>query len=153
MLELVLNICPHTGGCLTNQSQSARYISSNPSNNDEWEDDDNLSDNDINIGQGEPGYLNVNKIVVIASTSILKRSVQWCKCPNAPEKHIQLLQSRLFPATFTNPKTAFTFDILDDFCLDALECNTSALNFMSKLARRTHPIFPGAVPVIILCLI
>lgn len=151
MLGLVLDICPHTGGCLTNRSPSAGHIPGNPSDDDEWEDDDNHSDNDINIGQSGPEYLNLNKIVVIASTGILKRSVQWCKCPNAPEKHIQLLRSRLFPATFTNPKTAFTFDVLDDFRLDALECNTSALNFMSKLARRTHPIFPGAVPVAILC--
>jgi hypothetical protein len=151
MLGLVLNIHLHTSGCLTNQSPSARHIPGNPSDDDKWEDDDNLLDNDINIGQGGPGYLNVNKITVIASTSILKCSVQWCKCPNAPEKHIQLLRSRLFPATFTNPKTAFTFDVLDDFYLDALECNTSALNFMSKLAQRTHLIFPGAVPVVILC--
>ena len=146
MLGLVLNIRPHTGGCHTHGPPAAQHISGNQSDDEEWEDDDDLSDNDIN-----PGYPDVNKIVVIASTGIFKRSVQWCKCPNAPERHIQLLRSRLFPATFKNPKTAFTFDVLDDFRLDALECNTSALNFMSKLARRTHPIFPGAAPVVTLC--
>src|ERR1700733_11649148 len=112
MLRLVLNIRPHISGCLTNESPVAEHISGNQSDDDEWEDEDNLSDNDINIGQGAPRYLDVNKIVVIASTGIFKRSVQWCKCPNA----------------------------LDNFHLDALECNTSALNFMSKLALHTHPI-------------
>src|SRR3984885_5205959 len=68
MLRLVLNIRPHTGGCLTNKSPAAGHISGNHSDNKEWEDEDNLSDNDINIGQGIPGYLDVNKIVVIAST-------------------------------------------------------------------------------------
>ena len=86
MLRLVLNIRPHTGGCLTHKSPAAEHISRNQSDNEEWEDKDNLSDNDIN-----PGYLDVNKIIVIASTCIFKQSVQWCKCPNAPERHIQLL--------------------------------------------------------------
>jgi hypothetical protein len=95
----------------------------------------------------------LGKIVVVASTGIFERSVKWCTCPNAPEKHIQLLRSRLFPATFINPKTAFTFEVLDDFRLDALECNTSALNFMSKLTRRTNETFPGIVPVCTSCVL
>ncbi|KAG1766493.1 hypothetical protein EV702DRAFT_1204105 [Suillus placidus] len=40
----------------------------------------------------------------------------------------------LFLASFTLPKTAFTFAVLDDFLLDNLECGTSAMNYYSKLS-------------------
>lgn len=48
MLGLVLNIYPHTGGCHTHRPPAAQHISGNQSDDEEWEDDDDLSDNDIN---------------------------------------------------------------------------------------------------------
>ncbi|KAG2096761.1 uncharacterized protein F5147DRAFT_656558 [Suillus discolor] len=44
-------------------------------------------------------------------------------------------------------KSAFTFDILNDFLLDNLECGTSAMNYYSKLRRMTMAVFPHLVPV------
>ncbi|KAI6015950.1 hypothetical protein EDC04DRAFT_2608628 [Pisolithus marmoratus] len=49
---------------------------------------------------------------------------------------------RLFPASISKPKTAFTFDVLDHFLIDALECKTSAMSFYQKLKRFTNNAFP-----------
>ncbi|KAI6105234.1 hypothetical protein EDD16DRAFT_1524338 [Pisolithus croceorrhizus] len=49
---------------------------------------------------------------------------------------------RLFPASISKPKTAFTFDVLDHFLIDSLECKTSAMNFYQKLKRFTNNAFP-----------
>jgi hypothetical protein len=103
--------------------------------------------------RGKPAGTAVPVQFTISSTGIFRRSIYWCTCPNAPERHIQLLRARLFPATFINPKTAFTFKVLDHFRLDALECRTSAMNFMNKLCRKTNEIFLGSVPVCVTTLI
>jgi hypothetical protein len=60
---------------------------------------------------------------------------------------VQLLRAKLFPASFIHPETAFTFDVLDHFRIDALECKTAAMNFMSKIARISNEAFPATVPV------
>ncbi|KIK81365.1 hypothetical protein PAXRUDRAFT_156274, partial [Paxillus rubicundulus Ve08.2h10] len=65
--------------------------------------------------------------------------------PNAPreDRHLQLLRAQLFPATISRPKTAFTFDVLDHFHIDNLECKTTVMSFFSKLIRFT----PKGTPV------
>jgi len=87
-------------------------------------------------------------LTVVSSTSIFTRSVRWCNCTKSPDQYVQLLlRAKLFPASFKNPKTAFTFEVLDHFRIDALECKTVAMNFMSKLVRITNEAFPSRVPV------
>ena len=63
------------------------------------------------------------------------------------DKHLQLLRCRLFPSTTMKPQTAFTFDVLDQFLMDELECKTSASSFYSKLRRLTNSTFPDSLPV------
>ncbi|KAH9015061.1 hypothetical protein EDB85DRAFT_1898928 [Lactarius pseudohatsudake] len=53
--------------------------------------------------------------------------VSWCRCPEAAEHDIQLMMAGLFPATFRNPKTAFTFRVLEEFHLDNLACKTTPM--------------------------
>ena len=60
---------------------------------------------------------------------------------------MQLMMAGLFPATFHNPKTAFTFRVLEDFHLDNLECKTTPSQFFSRLRRLTNDEFPNTVPV------
>lgn len=86
-------------------------------------------------------------IVIVDSSGIWKRQVKRCLCPNAPAAHIQLLRMRLFPASIKRPSTAFTFSVLDQFHIEALECKTAAGNFYSKLRRMTNSAFPSSVPV------
>jgi hypothetical protein len=87
-------------------------------------------------------------LTIVASTGIFTRQVRWCQCANNPDQYVQLLlRSKLFPASFKNPKTAFTFEVLDHFRIDALECKTAAMNFMTKIQRVTNEAFPSKVPV------
>lgn len=150
-LGICLDIRPHTHDCFPKHPGPGGGHSEGVTDDDD--DDGAWEDVDDTVGPGMHSHMfggrrsDVRKIVVVTSTGIFKRDVKWCSCPNAAEKHIQLLRSRLFPATFAQPKTAFTFEVLDHFRLDALECNTSALNFMSKLTRKTNEVFPGNVPV------
>jgi hypothetical protein len=61
---------------------------------------------------------------------------------------MQLMMAGLFPATFHNPKTAFTFCVLlEDFHLDNLECKTTPSQFFSHLRRLMNNEFPNTVPV------
>ncbi|KIN99238.1 hypothetical protein M404DRAFT_30665 [Pisolithus tinctorius Marx 270] len=72
--------------------------------------------------------------------------VRWCQCEDAEAYPIQLLQAKLFPATFEKPSTTFTFAVLDDFVRDNLECGTTGMNYYSKLHRITSAVFPHLVP-------
>ncbi|KAG1823310.1 hypothetical protein EV424DRAFT_1472051 [Suillus variegatus] len=72
--------------------------------------------------------------------------IRYCKCPNAATLDRQLFAMGMFPASFSRPKSAFTFSVLDSFLLNNLECRTSAMNYYSKLRRRTSSIFPHLVP-------
>jgi hypothetical protein len=39
---------------------------------------------------------------------------------------------RLFPASHLRPETAFTFDVLEHFHIDAMECKTATASFIKK---------------------
>ncbi|KAG6377669.1 hypothetical protein JVT61DRAFT_14434 [Boletus reticuloceps] len=86
---------------------------------------------------------------VVDSAGIFVHTVKWCQCKGATQedKHLELLRERLFPAIITNPQTAFTFDVLEEFLIDSLECKTSTFSFYQKLRRMTSNAFPDSVPV------
>jgi len=86
-------------------------------------------------------------ITIVDRSGIHEIGVSWCCCPEAPEHDIQLMMAGLFPATFRNPKTAFTFRVLEEFHLDNLECKTTPSQFFSCLRRLTNEEFPNVVPV------
>ena len=86
-------------------------------------------------------------LICVDVTGVHHRQVKWCFCPNAPEQHIQLFWMHLFSASQQRPSTAFTFNLLDMFYVEAMECKTSALNFYTKLQRLTNNAFPSSVPV------
>jgi len=86
-------------------------------------------------------------ITIIDRSGIHEIGVRWCCCPDALERDMQLMTAGLFPATFRNPKTAFTFRVLEEFHLDNLECKTTPSQFISRLRRLTNDEFPNTVPV------
>jgi hypothetical protein len=86
-------------------------------------------------------------ITVVDRSGVHEIGVSWCCCHEAPERDMQLMMAGLFPATFRNPKTAFTFQVLGDFHLDNLECKTTPSQFFSRLRRLTSDEFPNTVPV------
>ena len=122
---------------------------------DDWADldsDDNMEGDDDGLLNNHNGDKQAeSNIVVITSTGILSRKIRWCWCASTLDQcywHIDLLlRAWLFPASFKVPETVFTFEILDHFCVDALECKTAALNFMNKLKQITNEAFPHLVPV------
>lgn len=86
-------------------------------------------------------------LVVVDVSGVHQLHIGWCQCRDAPGADIQLLRNRLFPATISNPSTAFTFRLLDYFHIDSVECKTSASSFFSKLRRLTNESSPDSVPV------
>ncbi|KAI6140385.1 hypothetical protein EDD17DRAFT_1770182 [Pisolithus thermaeus] len=83
------------------------------------------------------------QMTIVHPEGILSHEVSVCKCPGSDPNdwHLDLLHQRLFPASISKPKTAFTF-VLDHFLIDALECKTSAMSFYQKLKRFTNNAFP-----------
>ncbi|KAG2065474.1 hypothetical protein BDR04DRAFT_1130384 [Suillus decipiens] len=76
-------------------------------------------------------------MMVVDTSGLHSLMIRFCWCTNSLSLDMQLLETGLFPASFTSLKTAFTFAVLDDFLLDNLECGTSAMNYYSKLRRIT----------------
>ncbi|KAI6000966.1 hypothetical protein F5J12DRAFT_784215 [Pisolithus orientalis] len=72
-------------------------------------------------------------------------NVQYCNCPGSEDSHLQLTMASLFLATTKAQRMAFTFQVLDDFIRDNVECGTSAMNYYSKLQRVTSSMFPHLV--------
>ena len=89
------------------------------------------------------------QFTAVDSAGIFVHTVKWCRCNGASDKdkHLQLLRCCLFPSTTTRPQTGFTFNVLDEFLIDELECKTSASSFYSKLRRLTNNAFPDSLPV------
>ncbi|KAG1834614.1 hypothetical protein DFJ58DRAFT_719341 [Suillus subalutaceus] len=71
---------------------------------------------------------------VVDTSGVHSLMIRFCRCASAL-------------ASFTSPKTAFIFAVLDDFLLDNLECGTLVMNYYSKLRRITSSVFPHLVPV------
>ncbi|KAI6014687.1 hypothetical protein EDC04DRAFT_2870627 [Pisolithus marmoratus] len=88
------------------------------------------------------------QMTIVHTEGIFSHEVSVCNCPgsNPNDWHLDLLRQRLFPASISKPKTAFTFAVLDHFLIDALECKTSAMSFYQKLKRFTNNAFPERVP-------
>ncbi|KAG2100186.1 uncharacterized protein F5147DRAFT_582246, partial [Suillus discolor] len=86
-------------------------------------------------------------ITVVDKSRVYSIMIRFCQCLNACTPDKQLFKMGMFPASFTRPKTAFTFLVLDGFALDNLECGTSAMNYYNKLRRMTSSISPHLVPV------
>ena len=86
-------------------------------------------------------------ITIINRSEIHEISVRWCCCPDAAGHDMQMIKAGLFPATFQNPKMAFTFKVLEEFHLDNLECKTTPSQFISQPRRLTSDEFPNTVPV------
>lgn len=84
---------------------------------------------------------------VVDISGIHDIAVQYCRCPNAVPKYIQLLELKLYPSSYNIPRTAFTFNLLDDFQNHNLVCKTSAHNYFTLLRRKTNNVFPAMIAV------
>jgi CxC2 like cysteine cluster associated with KDZ transposases len=88
-----------------------------------------------------------NKFVMVVDvTGIHHLPVVHCQCSERRDIEFQFLEQRLFPASFKDVRTVFTFNLLDDFRLSNLECKTSGYQYYQKLRRLTSSAFPRFAP-------
>ena len=88
------------------------------------------------------------ELTVVDVSGVHRMWVKWCNCPNSREhQERHLLQMGLFPVSYKNIKSTFTFKVLDDARMSNLECKSSAYQYYQKLRRATSPWFPNAVEV------
>lgn len=65
-------------------------------------------------------------------------NLDLCQCGMGNQlPAIQLLRARLFPATFTNPHTAATFEVLDLFEMLSYQSKITGFEFYHTLSRLT----------------
>src|ERR1700676_2172663 len=59
-------------------------------------------------------------MVITDSAGVFQHRVMWCMCGGepGPDQPMQLFKEQLFPATYHQPKSAFTFNVLDYFYID-----------------------------------
>lgn len=88
-------------------------------------------------------------LTVVDTSGIHFVAIRYCCCPDAKPRYLQLYNMGLFPASFRRVRTAFTFQVLDDFLLNNRICKTAASTYYTLLRRRTSSTFPQAVPVCI----
>jgi CxC2 like cysteine cluster associated with KDZ transposases len=86
-------------------------------------------------------------LIVIHLNGVHYLPFHFCRCSGHAQDDLQLLRHGFYPATFKNIRTVFTFQLLDDYLLDILECHTSTFHYYSKLVRLTDKPFPHTVPV------
>ena len=150
--QLTIDLCHFPDDCHSIPLNSETHTIFDPESPDEADEflDGHLPDGDQSAGtSGSTTHSGSrSKLTIVSSTGIFTRWIRWCHCAKSADQYVQLLlRAKLFPASFKNPKTAFTFEVLDHFRLDALECHTAAMNFMSKIGRITDEVFPSRVPV------
>lgn len=73
--------------------------------------------------------------------------VCFCNCLHSLDRSSQLLKHKLFPATMSRPKMAFTFNLLDFFNILHVEGKISAYDFIGSIRRMTDNAFTHTVTV------
>ena len=109
---------------------------------EDWDDDDDMDSRPVVnipiplalVWQAGATWVRPQTVLcIVDSSGIHQLHVTWYRCLGHLLDDWQMLALNLFPATFKCIKTAFTFKVLDDFCINNLECKIAALNFYSKL--------------------
>jgi CxC2 like cysteine cluster associated with KDZ transposases len=105
----------------------------------------------------DPGAGNVHRtrtgksgnpyMTIVDCQGVFDMEVLFCACSDGRSRDEQLLRAGLFPATFKQIETLFTFAVLDNFLTDNLECKTTAQQYYSKLQSMTSNMFPDNVQV------
>lgn len=140
-------------------------VSADEDDTDEWDDPDLWTSQDtppddvdrapqeFDLGRSYTTFTKSGKstakeytITVVDRSGVYEFPVVWCTCKATP-RHEQLFDMRLYPASQTTPKTAFTFDVLDDFLIANFESKEPAHSYYRRLVRHSNEAFPDSVPV------
>jgi hypothetical protein len=75
-----------------------------------------------------------HELTVMDISGVHQAWIKWCNCTNSKhEQEHHLLHMGLFPVSYKNIKTVFTFQVLNDFWMSNLECKTLVYQYYSKL--------------------
>lgn len=86
-------------------------------------------------------------MTVVHTTGVHSVHTSYCQCPHAGERHEQLFDYGIFPATELRPQTGFSFQVLDHFHLLNLRSKMAAWDYWGSLVAMTDPVNPERVPV------
>lgn len=90
-------------------------------------------------------------MVVVDDNGFHSARIEFCACPGpndkVPAEWEQLVDMRLFPATWKRPQTVFTFSVLRQFHVHSLTSKKSAHDYIRALAKLTDSTFPQDVKV------
>lgn len=89
--------------------------------------------------------LNNTYVRIVHSNGIHHMALVTCQCHGTDHHVLDLLGSRLLPASFQKIRTLFTTHLLDMFRLCNLELKASAYQFYRLLRRQTQPMAPAGV--------
>lgn len=78
---------------------------------------------------------------------IHETKILFCDCIGCGHRTEQLLSAQIFPGSMDRPITGFTFNLLKDSHLQALESKKAAYDYVSALRRRTNNADPAKVAV------
>ena len=87
-------------------------------------------------------------LTVVDTTGIHQIQARYCRCSQSScvTEYLQLLEVGLYPASINQPRTVFTFRVLDDYDLLNLEAKTTPQQYLFKLQRLTTDFFPDVLP-------
>lgn len=85
--------------------------------------------------------------IVLDTTGIHHVCIQFCDCTAKTYLPNQLMRARLFPATVSNPKTAATYRLLEQFHILRTQSKISAYEYYQSLARLTDNVSVENPPV------
>lgn len=97
-------------------------------------------------GMACPSPAETVNLIVLHNNGVHATRVSFCSCKRV-DRVEQLMRARLFPATPTQPETAFSFAVLKEFHLHHLESAKGAYDYEGALRRLTDNAFTLNVPV------
>lgn len=74
---------------------------------------------------------------VTHTNGIQSVQVRYCLCPASGDESTQLFRTGLFPASFTSPKSAFSFHSLKDFSRLQAQAKTPAGDYLEVLNQKS----------------
>ncbi|EIW73903.1 hypothetical protein CONPUDRAFT_160584 [Coniophora puteana RWD-64-598 SS2] len=159
----------HGGDCCPHLTEAdASTANDDDADDDDWEDEDfpegqdeeepivdvDSAPADFNLGRRYTQFTRTETsaskkhrrhLIVVDKSGVYEFPVVWCAC-GGTSKDEQLFDMRLYPASQQYPRTAFTFEVLDDFLICNFESKEPAHAYFRRLIRLSNEAFPDSVP-------
>ena len=98
-------------------------------------------------GEACPYTLDARSMTVVHERGIYRTHIHFCGCCSLEESPtsdvVQLMRAGLWPASWTQPRTAFSMSLMHQFHLLSVHAHVNPYDYFNYLARRTDDTFPG----------